>query len=326
VFLSGTSIAVAWDSHARSPLWQTDKSPEAPYHHDGRPLLPPDTSVRGTSCARPRALLANSWRGLSILRARAGGESNALLVADGPPGWRNAHCEVTFRTATCFTPSGGTGHTCAPLVAHGFGPSPDIAATAGSGRRVSSAVSGRSGALDLLRGFAVAGMLVVNNPGNWEHTFAPLAHSPWHGLTIADLIFPAFVFAMGAALALSLRRPQPGGWRTRVRRSVRRGLLLVSIGLLLNLAIAAPDVESVRVPGVLQRLGIVYTTAAVILATLRPALQWWIAGVLSALHTAVLLTGASLDPATNAAAAFDRRVFGSHMLMPAGDPKACSAF
>ena len=52
-------------------------------------------------------------------------------------------------------------------------------------------------ALDILRGFTIAGMILVNNPGSWGHIYAPLRHAEWNGLTPTDLVFPFFMFIMG---------------------------------------------------------------------------------------------------------------------------------
>jgi predicted acyltransferase len=46
-------------------------------------------------------------------------------------------------------------------------------------------------ALDILRGFTIAGMILVNNPGSWGHIYAPLRHAEWNGLTPTDLVFPS---------------------------------------------------------------------------------------------------------------------------------------
>ena len=44
--------------------------------------------------------------------------------------------------------------------------------------------------LDFFRGFTIALMIVVNDPGSWEHVFAPLRHAARNGATLADLVFP----------------------------------------------------------------------------------------------------------------------------------------
>lgn len=35
--------------------------------------------------------------------------------------------------------------------------------------------------LDVFHGVAIAGMILVNNPGDWAHTYSPLDHAPWNG-------------------------------------------------------------------------------------------------------------------------------------------------
>jgi predicted acyltransferase len=50
--------------------------------------------------------------------------------------------------------------------------------------------------LDIFRGVAVAGMILVNNPGNWSGTFEWLTHADWNGCTFADLVFPFFIFIL----------------------------------------------------------------------------------------------------------------------------------
>ncbi len=65
--------------------------------------------------------------------------------------------------------------------------------------------------LDIFRGVAVAGMILVNNPGNWSSTFESLTHADWNGCTFADLVFPSFVFILGAAMPFAFaRRDQRG--------------------------------------------------------------------------------------------------------------------
>ena len=63
----------------------------------------------------------------------------------------------------------------------------------------------RFASVDVLRGWAVAAMLLVNNPGDWGHVFAPLRHADWHGFTPTDLIFPLFLFVVGVSISLGPR-------------------------------------------------------------------------------------------------------------------------
>src|SRR5947199_6451728 len=80
-------------------------------------------------------------------------------------------------------------------------------------------------ALDVFRGVTIAGMLLVNNPGSWSAIYPPLEHASWHGWTPTDLIFPFFLFIVGITTELSKKDP---------KRIIRRGLLIVLAGLLLN--------------------------------------------------------------------------------------------
>ena len=58
-------------------------------------------------------------------------------------------------------------------------------------------------ALDALRGFTIAAMIIVNDPGSWSHVYAPLKHAEWNGCTLTDLVFPFFLFVVGVSIALA---------------------------------------------------------------------------------------------------------------------------
>ncbi len=60
--------------------------------------------------------------------------------------------------------------------------------------------------LDAFRGLTIAGMILVNNPGSWSHVYPPLLHAPWHGCTPTDLVFPFFLFIVGAAMPFSFSK------------------------------------------------------------------------------------------------------------------------
>ena len=108
--------------------------------------------------------------------------------------------------------------------------------------------------LDLARGLTILGMILVNHPGSWSHIYPPLKHAAWHGLTFADLVFPSFLFLMGTAVAAAHSlKDSP----LLTLRSFRRFCLLFALGLALNF-IPAMDFHSLRIPGVLQRIAVVY--------------------------------------------------------------------
>ena len=54
--------------------------------------------------------------------------------------------------------------------------------------------------IDIFRGMTIALMILVNNPGSWGHIYAPLRHAKWHGCTLTDLVFPFFLFLVGASM------------------------------------------------------------------------------------------------------------------------------
>ncbi len=112
--------------------------------------------------------------------------------------------------------------------------------------------------LDIFRGLAVAGMIIVNTPGSWDYVWWPLDHAEWHGFTPTDLVFPAFLFAVGVALGLSFpKRIDPAIWL----RIARRTLALIAIGWAFQFLVH-PDIANFRVFGVLERIGLCYALAS----------------------------------------------------------------
>lgn len=119
--------------------------------------------------------------------------------------------------------------------------------------------------LDLLRGLTVLGMIVVNATSGVAQydapVFALLLHAKWAGFTAADAVFPAFILMVGVSVAISSRGERPD-----VGRILGRAVRLVLLGLLLSNTFWLYDFESYapRLPGVLQRIGIVYAVVALL--------------------------------------------------------------
>jgi predicted acyltransferase len=122
--------------------------------------------------------------------------------------------------------------------------------------------------LDAMRGLTVAAMLLVNNPGTWDAVYPPLRHAAWHGWTPTDLIFPFFLFIVGVSTELSLEKRAGLGASDALlrRRIVVRGGLIVVAGLLLHAFPLYPltRITEIRIPGVLQRIGICYAIAGLV--------------------------------------------------------------
>lgn len=136
--------------------------------------------------------------------------------------------------------------------------------------------SSRLLSLDAFRGLTILAMILVNNPGSWGNLYWPLGHAKWHGWTPTDLIFPFFLFIVGTSLAYSFRKYRDGDaiapavyWRI-VRRTVALiflgwlpGLLLRAIGYF-NGSADSFDLETLRLPGVLVRIALVYLVTSLI--------------------------------------------------------------
>ncbi len=94
--------------------------------------------------------------------------------------------------------------------------------------------SGRLVSLDVFRGITMASMLLVNNAGDWNHLYRPVAHAKWNGWTPTDLVFPFFVFIVGVAMTFSFdRRMAQGAGRLRLfEQVVRRTIILFMLGMI----------------------------------------------------------------------------------------------
>ena len=124
--------------------------------------------------------------------------------------------------------------------------------------------------IDLLRGIALAGMILVNNPGDWSNIYAPFEHAEFVGLTFADLVFPTFMFVMGFCIPLSFRRFESKLTKESVLHILKRTVMIFAIGLFLQwMSSGWCDWSHLRIPGVLQRLAICYGIAALIYLCLK---------------------------------------------------------
>jgi predicted acyltransferase len=128
--------------------------------------------------------------------------------------------------------------------------------------------------LDVFRGITIAGMVLVNNPGTWEHIYWPLEHAQWHGWTPTDLVFPFFLFIVGVAITLAFgTRVEIGGNKRELYlKVIKRSLIIFAIGLFLN-AFPRFDFSVLRIPGVLQRIAVCYLLASIIFLNTRVAMQ-----------------------------------------------------
>ncbi|MGA7156394.1 MAG: DUF5009 domain-containing protein [Acidobacteriaceae bacterium] len=125
--------------------------------------------------------------------------------------------------------------------------------------------------VDILRGLTIAFMILVNDPGDWDHVFHPLDHAPWNGWTLTDLVFPTFLFLVGASIIFSLdARARKGDCRKTLSGHV--ALRCLKILLLQYILVFFPRMHfhTMRLYGVLPRIALCYLVAGLILiATMK---------------------------------------------------------
>ena len=172
-------------------------------------------------------------------------------------------------------------------------------------------------------------MILVNNPGAWADVYAPLQHAAWNGCTAADLIFPFFLFTVGAAVTVAVgQRARSGAARQRLLWQIlRRAALIFGLGLFLN-GFPLFDWSNLRIPGVLQRVALCYALACFAVLALSLRAQAVACGGLLVGYAVVLLAGPLLAlptglaaPEANLAAYVDRQLLGGHLLHPDWDPE-----
>ncbi|WP_348729114.1 heparan-alpha-glucosaminide N-acetyltransferase domain-containing protein [Rheinheimera texasensis] len=169
--------------------------------------------------------------------------------------------------------------------------------------------SARFYALDVLRGLAIALMILVNTPGSWSHVYSPLLHASWDGFTFADIVFPGFLFVVGAAMAFSLKDSRLSS--AVVAKIAKRALLMFGCGLLLNF-LSHPDLATLRIPGVLQRIALCYALAALLVLSLPKRGLWAAVLLLLGGYFALLqLSPAPFSLEQNIVRTLDLAVFGT---------------
>lgn len=120
--------------------------------------------------------------------------------------------------------------------------------------------------VDLLRGFTIVAMILVNTPGTWNSVYTPLLHAEWHGLTPTDLVFPFFLFIVGISIYFAYKNKKKG--IIIYKKIAVRSLKLIGLGLFLNTFLPyfpfIREFETLRITGVLQRIGIVFFIASIL--------------------------------------------------------------
>lgn len=182
--------------------------------------------------------------------------------------------------------------------------------------------------LDFFRGLTVAAMILVNNPGSWGHIYAPLEHAEWNGCTPTDLIFPFFLWIVGVsiAFAMSTSKANPSTHGKTIVKAIKRGIILYFLGFFLaifgKLMAVIIDgkslleaIQTVRLLGVLQRIGIVFTISSIVFLKFSTKTIFKILVIILAVYWALMtfvpvpgIGYANLEKETNLAAWIDRLI------------------
>ncbi|ATD06094.1 MULTISPECIES: transmembrane glucosamine N-acetyltransferase NagX [Pseudoalteromonas] len=138
----------------------------------------------------------------------------------------------------------------------------------------------RLASLDALRGMDMfwilggqsifAALFVLTGWQGWKAFEAHTLHSPWHGFTFYDLIFPLFIFLSGVAMGLSPKRIDHLPFNERkpfYLKALKRLLLLCAFGVLYNhgWGTGIPmDPDGIRYASVLGRIAFAWFFCALL--------------------------------------------------------------
>lgn len=181
---------------------------------------------------------------------------------------------------------------------------------------------GRIISIDVFRGLTIAAMILVNYPGMYGHSYAPLEHAHWSGVTPTDFIFPFFIFIVGISIVLSLSKSLQSGKPRReiIKRILVRSFELYLIGFFLHFL---PNFVVVRLDwfGVLQRIALVYMACSFLFLYTKPKTQKWILASILIIYWVTLCfvptsesVAGVIEPGNNFAAWFDRLFFAPETL------------
>ena len=172
-------------------------------------------------------------------------------------------------------------------------------------------------ALDVMRGITIAGMILVNTPGSWEHIYAPLRHAQWIGLTPTDLVFPFFMFIMGISTYISLQKYDFTFSVPAALKIVKRTVIIFLIGIAISwLSILCFQhdpfpIDHIRILGVMQRLALGYGITALIALLIKHKYIPYLIVVLLVGYFILLATGNGYQyDETNILFVVDRAVLG----------------
>ncbi len=164
----------------------------------------------------------------------------------------------------------------------------------------------------------------------WSGIANQFTHPDWNGFHFYDLIFPLFLFIAGVATPYSVGRElEKGTGRQKLLwRVVRRGLILVVLGIIYNNGLQIKPLAEIRLPSVLGRIGLAYMFANIIYLYTKPKGQVaWFCGLLVGYWLLLLLNAApgfhagDLTMQGNFASYIDRSVIPGKLYLGIHDPE-----
>lgn len=183
--------------------------------------------------------------------------------------------------------------------------------------------------LDAMRGFTIAAMIMVNNPGSWDHVYGPLEHAAWNGITPTDLIFPFFLYIVGVSIVLAYTRQLENGVSKKelYRKIIFRALKIFAVGIFLSL-MPYFNFSDIRIAGVLQRIAIVFLVCSFLFLNTSAKAQAWIGAITLIAYWLVMtlvptpgLGKVMLEPGVNLAAWVDSKMLPGRMWQRTWDPE-----
>ncbi len=170
--------------------------------------------------------------------------------------------------------------------------------------------------LDFFRGLTVAAMILVNDPGDWGHIYAPLEHSKWNGCTPTDLVFPFFLFMVGVSinLAIGTKKENKTSHKKIILTALKRSIVLYIIFAALAI-ISQRSFHNFRILGVLPRIAIVFFISVIIFLKTNFKQQLWVFSIILIVYYLLMnfvpvpgLGYSNLDRGTNLAAWLDMKI------------------
>lgn len=179
----------------------------------------------------------------------------------------------------------------------------------------------RLASIDAFRGLTIAGMIIVLNPGSWKYVYPAFKHADWHGWTIADLVFPFFLFIVGVSITFSLSKIKIDNLEKKevYLKIIKRSVILFLLGIFIN---SFPDFnfQQFRIMGVLQRIAICYLIVSILFLNTKYESQTIIAVSLLFIYWAIMEWVAvpgyplgSYGKGENAANYLDRFILSGYM-------------